>query len=266
MNAMCAELEAAREALAQQTAARIAAMDQLRHTDRLATVGKLASGLAHEMGTPLNVVSGRAKMIATGEAVGDEAVECARIVVAQADRITKIIRQLLDFSRRRGPQKARIDVQSIARQTIELLVPLARKHNVSLLLEGDEHVTADIDAGQIQQALTNLIVNAVQAMTAPGEVTVRLGRERVRPPPDIGGPEADHARIDVHDTGRGITGGDLPRIFEPFFTTKQVGEGTGLGLSVAFGLVREHKGWIAVESEVQKGSVFSIYLPMEART
>jgi two-component system, NtrC family, sensor kinase len=262
MNLMCDELARARETVAAETAGRIAALEQLRHADRLATVGKLSSGIAHELGTPLNVVSGRAKMIASGETAGPETAENARIIVSQAERMTKIIRQLLDFARRRQPQKEPTDLHAIVRQTLSLMRTIADKHKVSLETAGDAvPALAEVDGGQIQQALANLVLNGIQAMPHGGRLTVGLGLERTRPPADHGGPEADYLRLWVRDEGEGIEPEVLERVFEPFFTTKQVGEGTGLGLSVCYGIVREHGGWLAAESRPGEGSRFSIHLP-----
>jgi signal transduction histidine kinase len=269
INQMCDNLAEARERAAAETSARIATLEQLRHADRLTTVGKLASGIAHELGTPLNVVGGRAKMIVRGCST-EEGVDNARIIVEQADRMAKIIRQLLDFARTRTVQKSPVDLAQVARQTIVLLDPLARKRRVTLRYVGDVDAgrgaaasfktVADVDASQMQQVLTNLVMNGVHAMKGGGELTIAVERERLRPPADHGGPEGEYLAIRVVDQGEGIPDDVLPRIFEPFFTTKDIGEGTGLGLSVTYGIVREHGGWIAVESEAKKGSRFTVYL------
>jgi signal transduction histidine kinase len=272
IEAMCRNLAEAQERAAREASARIATLEQLRHADRLNTVGKLASGIAHELGTPLNVVSGRAKMISRG-APPEEAVDNARIIAEQVDRMTKIIRQLLDFARRRGAQKAPADLAPIARQTLSLLEPLGKKRGVKLRFaerpadagsrpssEASEGARAEVDAAQIQQVLTNLIMNGIQATRGGGELTVAIERVRATPPADHGGPEGEYLAIRVSDQGDGIPPEDLARIFEPFFTTKDVGEGTGLGLSVTYGIVQEHGGWIHVESEVKKGSTFTVYL------
>jgi two-component system NtrC family sensor kinase len=261
LNSMCARLAETLEQLATASEARIAALEQLRHADRLKTVGHLASGVAHELGTPLNVVSGRAKMIAQGMVSGDDVAENARIISEQAARIAAIIRQLLDFSRRRGPRLGPGDLRPIAVRTVELLATLARKRSVTLDVEAAENaVTAHIDEAQVQQVLANLVVNGLQAMSHGGRLRVRLGHQRVTPPPDVGGPPTDYVTVTVQDEGTGIGADILPRIFEPFFTTKEVGEGTGLGLSVAYGIVREHGGWIDVESSPGEGSRFTIFL------
>jgi signal transduction histidine kinase len=266
LNAMSDRLRETNESLQAETAARIAALDQLRHADRLVTVGKLASGIAHELGTPLNVVSGRARMIASKEFSEHEALESARVIAEQADRMAAIIRQLLDFARRRNPKKEVQDLRLLTRQTVALLTPLAAKRSVELRLENQETATlVEVDAGQFQQALTNLIVNAIQAMPRSGSVTVGITRERTWPQTESGGPEADYVRLFVRDEGHGMPPETLEHIFEPFFTTKGLGVGTGLGLSVSYGIVREHGGWIGVETEVGTGSCFSIYIPPLSR-
>jgi two-component system, NtrC family, sensor kinase len=262
MNQMSARLRSANERLREETSARIGALEQLRHVDRLRTVGTLASGIAHELGTPLNVVSGRAKMIATGEAVGDEIVESANIIVDQVDRIAKIIRQLLDFARRRAPDRGRHALAPMAEQTLSLLRPMATKKQVTMAVLPGEDIEAEVDVGQVQQALANLVVNGIQAMPNGGRLQVRLTRAHVMPPPETGGPASDHAVLTVIDQGMGIQPDAVSRVFEPFFTTKGVGEGTGLGLSVAYGIARDHGGWIAVKSEVERGSEFSLFLPI----
>jgi signal transduction histidine kinase len=236
-------------------------LDQLRHADRLNTVGKLASGIAHELGTPLNVVSGRARMIARG-APPEEAVDNARIIAEQVDRMAKIIRQLLDFARPRGAQKAPADLATLARQTLSLLEPLGKKRAVGLHFEerAGAGARAEVDAGQLQQVLTNLIMNGIQATRGGGDLSVTIERVRARPPADHGGPEGDYIAIRVADQGDGIPPEVLPRVFEPFFTTKDIGEGTGLGLSVTYGIIQEHGGWIDVQTEVKKGSTFTVYL------
>jgi signal transduction histidine kinase len=262
INTMCDKLDAANQRIASETAARIAAIEQLRHADRLATVGQLASGIAHELGTPLNVVAQRAKMIASGEVLGTDAQQGARVVFDQTQRITAIIRQLLDFARRRSPHKLRTDVRLIAEQTSSFLQPLARKRSVAIDLKlGPDPVRGELDPGQIQQVLTNLMMNAIQAMPQGGRLEVMVGRGRATPPADQAGAESDYLQIAVRDTGTGIPTEILPHIFEPFFTTKDVGEGTGLGLAVTYGIAREHHGWVSVESKPGAGSCFTLYLP-----
>jgi signal transduction histidine kinase len=262
LNRMVEDLETSQRRLEEETNRRIETMEQLHHSERLATVGKLASGLAHELGTPLNVVSGRAQMIATEDMSDDEIVDSATVIKDQSERMTRIIRQLLDFARSRRPEKQPSDPAEIVENVVAMLAPIATQREVALKTESHvKDVTVEVDRGQIQQVLSNLIVNAIHAMPDGGDIVVAIDRETIRPPADLGGPESEYAVIKVIDQGIGISAEDLPRVFTPFFSTKGVGEGTGLGLSIAHGIVREHRGWLAAESEVGKGSCFSIYLP-----
>ena len=262
MNAMAAALHRAQNRLETETSARIAALEQLRQADRLLTVGRLASGIAHELGTPLNVVSGRAQQIAAEETTAGETVEYAQIIVDEAERMTTIIRQLLDFARHREPDKARQDLGPIVETTMSLLSSLADKRGVELrVVPAKAKIEAFVDAGQMQQVLTNLIVNAIHASARPGEVVVSSGERDAEAPSELGNKAKRWLFIDVEDRGSGIADEHLARIFEPFFTTKDVGEGTGLGLSVSWGIVREHGGFIDVESKVGRGSRFTVYLP-----
>ena len=267
MNSMAAALDAAAQKVAAESAARVRALEQLRHADRLTTVGKLASGLAHELGTPLNVVAGRAKMIATEELeTHEEQIESARIVMEQAERMTHIVRQLLDFARRRPTEKRSSDLGALARQTVSLLEPLATKRGVTLhCVEPEVPVLAAVDTAQIQQALTNLVVNAIQASDRERSVTLSVStcEEAPETPRGVTSP-GPFAVLEVRDEGLGIPAAHLPEVFDPFFTTKPVGEGTGLGLSVAHGIAEEHGGWIDVESAPHRGSCFRIWLPRDA--
>ncbi len=249
MNAMCDRL---RETL-----------DQLRHADRLAIVGKLASGVAHELGTPLNVVTARARMIADGETTAAESQEYARIICGSADRMAVIIRQLLQFARRDGVRKTATNVEALATETLDLLKPLAGKHSVELVVEHAAIQTAaPVDAGQLQQVISNLVMNAIQASRKGGHVKLRCYEKLVLPPPDVGATLTLCLCLDVEDDGEGIPPGNLARVFEPFFTTKDIGDGTGLGLAVSYGIIRDHAGWIGVKSEVGKGTTFTVFVPL----
>jgi signal transduction histidine kinase len=224
----------------------------------------LAAGIAHELGTPLNVVSGRAGLIASGRLTPEDVHTSALAIKSEAERITAIIRQLLDFARRNTPQRKCVDLNEVIRRTQELLQPIAEKRNCTLRIES--HVSPlmmQVDAGQMQQLFTNLLVNAGEAMPQGGPVEVVICRELVTPPSRTGLGAGEYARVDVRDQGEGMAPEIIEQIFEPFFTTKPVGEGTGLGLSIAYGIVQEHGGWIDVRSEQGKGSCFSVYLPVE---
>ncbi len=254
LNATCDRLAAANERVRAETEARIAALDQLRHADRLKTIGQLASAVAHELGTPLTVVGGRAKLIAAGAVDADDVGENARIIVAQTERMAAIIRQLLDFARRRTLERTVSDLCQLVEHATEMLVAFARGRDVSIGLElPKEPVFVSTDAGALQQALTNVLVNGIQAMDRGGTLRVRV---------ELGGPaETPLHRIVVEDEGAGIAPEHLPHVFEPFFTTKDVGEGTGLGLAVAYGIVADHGGRIEAASRLGAGTRFDIVLP-----
>ena len=277
MNSMCLRLVEARQALAAETEERLRAQEQLRHADRLATVGKMASGIAHELGTPLGVALMRANMIGSNVSLGRETRDAANIIGEQIDRITHIVRQLLDFARGRaaippGPLTRRTpaDLLAIAERAVAMLQPLAVKRNLTIHIAAEPVLPKPpANPEQIEQVLVNLLVNAIHASERPGKVTIFLGTALAKSPADLTPPvwseggEPKYAVISVKDEGVGISPELLPRIFEPFFTTKHVGEGTGLGLSVAYGIVREHCGWIEVTSEPNKGSCFAVYLPLD---
>jgi two-component system NtrC family sensor kinase len=266
LNTMCEQLREAWDKAHRETEARIAALEQLRHDDRLKTVGRLASGIAHEMGTPLNVISGYAGMIAARALSASETVESAQIIKSQSERIASIVRQLLDFARRRPGQETAVDLQHLIRQSLDLMAPLAQKQKVRLIVaDGTAPVLAWADAEQIKQVLLNLITNALQAMPGGGDVEVAAGPAPCPPPDGHADPGGRYVCLSVRDTGEGIPPENLSRIFEPFFTTKGPGKGTGLGLSVAEGIVREHGGWITVESALGKGSRFCVCLPEEGQ-
>jgi signal transduction histidine kinase len=266
LNAMCEQLSASREQIHEEATARVEAVDQLRHADRLRTVGRLASGLAHELGTPLNVVAGRAGLISSGKLSDKEIVESAETIRDESHRMTGIIRQLLDFARRSTPQPTSTDLRKIAEGTLDMLTALADKSDVRLKIDCEEtSFPIRLDVEQLQQVLSNLVINAIQSMPQGGIVTVGLHKETEPLPSDGAEMTAPYYCLTVADQGAGISPDILDHLFEPFFTTKQVGEGTGLGLSISYGIIKEHGGWIDVKSDEGKGSCFSVYLPMEAK-
>ena len=264
MNRMCQQLAKAQEVIRTETEARIAALEQLRHTERLAIIGRLSAGLAHELGTPLNVVSGRAKFIETEDLEKEEIAECSRIIRGQAERMTRLIQQLLVFARRKAPQTTPVDLRILAGQVLEMLNSSAGKQGVSLeLVKNSDIPLVAIDPFQMQQVLMNLVMNGIQAMPKGGHLEVGLRLERARPPSQEKGEEKEYMAVDVRDEGEGIAPENMDHLFEPFFTTRETDKGTGLGLSIAYGIVEEHGGWIDVESEPGRGACFTVFLPVE---
>ena len=264
METMSKRLAAATRRVAEETGARIVALEQLRHADRLRVVGQLAAGVAHELGSPLCVVAGRAQLIAGGELEQEDVRSSATIINAQAERMADIVRQLLNFARRQPADWLSCDLWEMAAEAAKLLQTEARRQGVELRpVKSPAPVTVDADAGQIQQVLTNLLVNALQAMPGGGEVALTV---ETRHPERPGEEDREWAVVSVADRGVGMEHHVRDRVFEPFFTTKDVGMGTGLGLSVSHSIVAEHGGWIAVESAPGRGSCFSVHLPLATTT
>lgn len=262
INAMSDRLQSAYRRITAEEEAHQESVEQLRHANRLTTVGKLASSMAHELGTPLNVISARAKMIMAHEVEGDGLAESSRTILDMSNRMTQTMRQVLDLARRRPPQVVAIDLCQVVRKSISLLTMLARRHNVALKFEGEESpLMSAVDPDQIEQVLSNLIVNGLEAMPQGGNLTVSLTRKPAAQ--DL----HDHATvsayncISVRDEGEGIPEENINRVFNPFFTTKERTGGTGLGLSICADIVREHGGWIDVQSRPGEGSTFSVFLP-----
>jgi signal transduction histidine kinase len=207
-------------------------------------------------------------MILSGEEETLEQVRgSARVIAEQTDRMTRIVRQLLDFARRRNLDKQSVDLAELCRRTVSLLQPLARRGGVRL--DGPAPgptLRVEADPSQLQQALTNLVVNALQVSPREKRVSVELLEHRRPPASGFARRVGACAEISVSDEGPGISPEHLPAIFDPFFTTKPVGEGTGLGLPVATGIVEEHGGWIDVTTEPGRGSRFGLWLPCEGET
>jgi two-component system NtrC family sensor kinase len=252
LNEAARELAGSQARVEHETQARIAAIDQVRRADRLVAVGRVAAGLAHELGTPLHVVSERAKMARSGEVEPSELPRTLDIIIEQTARIAATIRQVLDLARQQPPNRSQLNLSSLIESTRELLLPLAAKKSIDIKLDVPPTARALLDGNQIRQVLMNLVMNAIQAMSQPGNIWIRV-RQQGR-----------QWAIEVEDQGAGIAQEHLSRIFEPFFTTKGVGEGTGLGLSIVQGIVQEHGGSIQVDSTLGRGSLFKILLPLEA--
>lgn len=224
---------------------------QLRQAERLAEVGTLAAGMAHEIGTPMNVILGRAEQLM--RRTDDEATRKAlATITAQVERITKIMNQLLTFARRKPSERRPVNLGQTLDDCLEVLQERIRRARVTVQSQYEtilHPVYVHADPDQMSQVFLNLFINALHAM--PGGGTLRIAVELLN----------NHVRVTVADTGHGIPREDLPRIFHPFFTTKEAGKGTGLGLTVVHNIVQEHGGTIAVESEPGKGTTFTIMLP-----
>ena len=263
MSRMERRIAEARGALQKETSAKLAMAAQLRHADRLAIVGRLAAGVAHEFGTPLTVVRGQARLIMDCPEVPDSERRSARTIVEQVDRMSRIIRQLLDLARRRGPPQGPCDLGGLLEQVSRLLDHEASRKRVALLVEAPPEPTlARGDLQQLEQVAINLVINAIHALDSRGGVvTLRCGREPAAcPPQDSGEAPGPAVWFEVEDNGPGIPDDILPVLFEPFVTTKEAGQGTGLGLPLSMGIVRDHGGWIDVQSAPDAGARFRVFL------
>lgn len=253
MNAMCRHLGAARESTARETAARIAAVEQLRRADRLAGVGRLASGLAHELGTPLNVIEARAGLIVEDTDASTPVQSSARIIIQCTEQVTKLVRQLLDYARPRKLEQQVFSLDRLAQTVTELVDPLATRRHVALKVETSATVLTQGDEGLLQQALTNVVVNALHACSEGGHVKVNTSVVHAR--------EKKWSTVSVTDDGVGMSDEVRARLLEPFFTTKAVGEGTGLGLPITASILEDHGGFLGVESAPGRGSTLTLHLP-----
>jgi signal transduction histidine kinase len=211
-----------------------------------------SSGIAHEIGTPLGVVRGRAEILVQKLGASNGAAENARIIIEEIDRISRTIEELLDFSRTSKATAVPVQFGAIATNVAELLAFEARSRKVSIEVEAGWRVPAlAANPDQLKQVLVNLALNAVHACPAGGHVTLRARAH-----------DATHAAIEVIDDGGGIPDELRHRVFDPFFTTKKRGKGTGLGLTIAAQIVRNHGGEIDLESAVGRGTRVTVLWPL----
>jgi PAS domain S-box-containing protein len=239
---------------------------QVRQAEKLAAIGQLASGLAHEIGTPLNVIAGRAEYMLRKMPTGDPLRENLEPIIHQIERITRIVSRLLSFTRTAPLEKRPIRVGAMLSALLAFFEHQMDQHRIGGSLDCPETIPEILaDPDQIQQVCFNVVHNAIQAMPQGGRLAVQVRRTvpRKRREDPVGD---QFIRIAFEDTGVGIPSEHLPKVFDPFFTTKEVGQGTGLGLAVSYGIVRNHGGWMDVKSEVGRGSVFNVYLPIRLRT
>ncbi|HSS40698.1 MAG TPA: ATP-binding protein, partial [Polyangia bacterium] len=270
-NAMTGSRREAREEAERAASARLGLEARLRQSEKLATIGQMAAEIAHEVGTPLNVIGGRARALAKKAERAVEAatssdptdiVKNATIIGDEVARITKIIRQVLDFSRPRGPTLTRVHLGAVVAEALEFLREPIRRQGIEVevrTMPAPPEVPGDPD--QIQQVCLNLITHAIHAMPEGG--TLRVATEcvvRRKGGLDLA-PPAEYAVLVIGDSGPGIPAANRDKIFEPFFTTKDEGQGTGLGLAVSHGIVKDHDGWIEVDSPAAGGAEFRVFLP-----
>ncbi len=262
-NAMVAAVADARQRLEVEIEARNTLVRGLLHVDKLVTVGQLASGLAHEIGSPLQVLHGRATTLRDAMHEPDEVRRQAAILVTQTERIIRIVEQLLSFGRRLPLAIAPHDLRDVIGAMVEFIEPTARRRGIDVTFERDvELPLVSVDADRLQQVALNLLTNALRATERGGwvRVFVRLASPDAEPEPAV--PSRMRVQLIVSDSGCGIAPAVQPRLFEPFFTTAASEGGAGLGLAVARSIVLEHGGTITVDSTEGQGSRFTVTLPV----
>lgn len=235
---------------------------QLSQSEKLAAVGQVTAAMAHQIGTPLNSISGYLQLILQDGNLQSKDQSRLKIIESQLDRLADSVKNLLSFTRQPKPQLKSLEVNEVLEELIHLSEPWFLSRNVKLA----KHLSPNLppilgDPTHLQTLFLNLITNALDAMPKGGVLTIKT-RQRLSPPFSQ---EGRWLEVAMTDTGIGITEESKKRIFEPFFTTKKMGEGTGLGLAICEKIIKEHSGRIEIESEVGKGSTFLISLPILER-
>jgi signal transduction histidine kinase/ActR/RegA family two-component response regulator len=241
---------------------------RLQQQSQLAAVGRLAAGIAHDLNNMLQSVRLSAEMARRADRIAPAVASHLDTILDQIDRAANLIRQILDFARKSVIKKERLNLADEVGAIVHLLESTIPER-VSIRYEvTEDDLTVLADIGQLQQLITNLAVNAADSMADGGSLTISLSRvsftDRSQTPFEamISGP---WIKLMIQDTGCGMDASVVRRIFEPFFTTKERGQGTGLGLSQVYGIVKQHSGFIDVESEPGVGSLFNVYLPPARR-
>ncbi|HMQ03588.1 MAG TPA: ATP-binding protein [Pyrinomonadaceae bacterium] len=242
---------------------RVEAIHAVGRAEKLAAVGRLAAGVVHEINNPLATISACAealeKRVEEGSFAESEAAEDLEeylgLIKSEAFRCKSITTGLLDFSRLRTGEMHPLDVAEVLRSSANLISHQKRGENIEIVIDADVDIPQiRADGGQLQQAIIALATNAIDAMPSGGTLTFRARSHPKR------------VEIEVEDTGVGIPQENLSKIFEPFFTTKEVGDGTGLGLAVCYGIITDHGGRLSVRSTVDRGTTFTILLPLSSRS
>ncbi|MBU0961045.1 MAG: HAMP domain-containing protein, partial [Proteobacteria bacterium] len=227
---------------------------ELIQSKKMASIGTFSSGIAHEINNPLNNISLSTDTLLEelGSMQEEEIKDILNDIMAQTDRASKIVRNLLDFSRTQSSEMQPLYIDFVIHKTTDLIANELRIHKIALKKDITDllpQVYGDLQ--QLQQVFLNLIINAEQAIGDYGIITIQT-REN----------DKGFIRTDINDTGPGIVQENLEQIFDPFFTTKEAGKGTGLGLSIVYGIVKEHGGYIEVASKLGEGTTISVYLPI----
>ena len=239
--------------------------EQLRQSQKMEAVGQLAAGIAHDFNNILTVIQGNASLLLDTNPLESNDRPCVEAISSSAQRAAKLVRQLLTFSRQQLVQTEPMNIADTLSAVAEML-PRILEETVKVKVDVSPNLPLILaDAGMMEQMLMNLAVNARDAMPNGGLLAIsgtaiNVSAEMARGNQEVS--PGEFICLKVADTGSGIPPEVLRRIFEPFFTTKPIGKGTGLGLATVYGIAKQHKGWVKVESEVGKGSAFSVFIPV----
>lgn len=225
---------------------------ELREKENLALIGEVVSSIAHSLSNPLNIISGNADYLLLNKSAEQPEYEELKTIVEETTRITKSLRGLLNFSRPIVVEKTKTDINGLIEDVIARSKYSIGKKAVVIKRTLDKDLPhVKVDKAQIDEVITNLVVNAIQAFTAQGEVVIKTKTN------------TNSIHIEVSDDGPGIPKENLEKIFRPFFSSKGYGKGTGLGLSIVKRIINEHGGTVAVRSQVGKGTTFTVMLPVK---
>jgi len=242
------------EKVKQRTAELVAMQARVAQSERLASLGMLAAGVAHEVNNPLGGILALTGLTVEDMRKDDPNRENLAEVIRQTERCRDIVKRLLEFSRQSKGNTESVDLNRVLQETLSLVQRQALFFNIDVVCNLDPELPRVMaDRSQFQQVFMNILMNAVQAMNERGTITITTRHNS----------SGHSVEVAIADTGQGIPPEEIDRIFDPFFTTKESGHGTGLGLSIAYGIVTTHRGTISVQSELGKGSTFTIRMPVE---
>ncbi len=254
--------------VSQDITERLALESQLRQAQKLEAVGQLAAGIAHDFNNLVTIIMGHAELqLATGGLTGDQGASLQQINAA-AQRAAGLTRQLLSFSRREPGATQAVDLKKLVESVSQMIARLLGENIELQVTCPNDLPPVEANSGEIEQVLVNLAVNSRDAMSRGGRLRMTATAVKVDAKwaaRNSQAREGSFVCLAVMDQGCGMDAATLKRVFEPFFTTKPPGKGTGMGLASVFGIIRQHKGWIEVESEVGRGSTFRVYLPVSER-
>jgi two-component system NtrC family sensor kinase len=228
----------------------------LIQSEKLAGLGKLAAGIAHEINNPLGGILIYSHLLLEDTKKDTTQYENLKKIVKETTRCKNIVKGLLEFARPKEPEMSPTDINDVVSRALSIFEPQAFFQNIRIQKDFSDLPRLIADGAQLQQVFTNIIANAAEAMDGNGVLTIRTYLDY----------QTDCIKVEFADTGHGIREEDKPRLFEPFFTTKEVGKGTGLGLAISYGIVQKHQGAIEVQSEQGKGSTFTVVLPLKKET